>query len=105
MLGVAAAVKSAPDGTIDAARIALGAVSSQPFLTRAGEFLVGRQLTDDTIAEAGRIVAARAKPMDNTDFDVYWRKEVVVEFVVLALGELRGDDTSAARMRFARRPL
>ena len=31
------------------------------------------------------MVASRAKPMDNTDFDVYWRKEVVAEFVGYAL--------------------
>jgi hypothetical protein len=43
--------------------------------------------------------------MDNTDFDVYWRKEVVAEFATLALTELRGDDTRAARQRIARRSL
>src|SRR5476649_2108894 len=75
VLGVAAAVKAAPDGTIEDARIALGAVSSRPlFLANAGEFLRGRKLTDEAIAQAGTMVASRAKPMDNTDFDIYWRK-------------------------------
>jgi 4-hydroxybenzoyl-CoA reductase subunit beta len=105
VLGVAAAAKMTGDGTVEAARIALGAVSSHPFLTRAGEFLAGKRLTDDVIAEAGRMVASRAKPMDNTDFDVYWRKEVVAEFVAYALREVRGDDMSAVRMRIARRLL
>jgi 4-hydroxybenzoyl-CoA reductase subunit beta len=105
VLGVAAAVKADGDGTIEEARIALGAVSSHPFLTRAGEFLAVRRLTDDVIAEAGRIVAARAKPMDNTDLDVHWRKHVVAEFVAYALREIRGDDMSALRMRTARREL
>jgi 4-hydroxybenzoyl-CoA reductase subunit beta len=105
VVGVAAALKSAGDGTIEEARVALGAVSSHPFLTRAGEFLAGKRLTDDVIAEAGRIVASRAKPMDNTDFDVYWRKQVVAEFVAYALKEIRGDDMSAVRMRIARRVL
>ncbi len=40
--------------------------------------------------EAGRIVASRAKPMDNADFDVYWRKHVVPAFVGYALREIRG---------------
>ena len=105
VLGVAAAVKTAGDGTVEAARIALGAVSSHPFLTRAGEYLAGKRLTDDVIAEAGRIVASRAKPMDNTDLDVYWRKQVVAEFVGYALKEIRGDDMNAVRVRIARRVL
>jgi len=105
VLGVAAAVKMMPDATVEEARIALGAVSSQPFLTKAGEFLAGKRLTDEVIAEAGRMVAARAKPMDNADFDVYWRKEVVAEFVAYALREIRGDDMDAVRLRIARRTL
>jgi len=105
VLGVAAAARLAPDGTIEEARVALGAVSSMPFLTRAGEFLAGKKLTDEVVTEAARIVAGRAKPMDNTDFDVYWRKEVVSEFTRYALQELRGDDMQGVRMRIARRTL
>jgi 4-hydroxybenzoyl-CoA reductase subunit beta len=105
VLGVAAAAKILPDGTVEEARVALGAVSSHPFLTKAGEFLAGKQLTDEVIAEAGRMVASRAKPMDNADFDVYWRKEVVASFVTYALREIRGDDTNAVRLRIARRTL
>jgi len=105
VLGVAAAAKLAPDGTVEEARLALGAVASQPFLTKAGEFLAGKQLTDDVIAEAGRMVASRAKPMDNADFDVYWRKHVVPAFVGYALREIRGDDVGAIRLRIARQTL
>jgi 4-hydroxybenzoyl-CoA reductase subunit beta len=105
VLGVAAAARLADDGSIVEARVALGAVSSQPLATKAGEFLAGKRLTDDVIAEAARMVASRAKPMDNTDFDVYWRKEVVAEFTRYALSEIRGDDMSAVRLRTARRTL
>ena len=105
VLGVAAAAKMAPDGTVEQARIALGAVSSYPFLTRAGEFLAGKRLTDDVIAEAGAAAASRAKPMDNADFDVYWRKHVVSEFVAYALREVRGDDMSDARKRIGKQVL
>ncbi len=105
VLGVAAAVKTTRDGTVDEARIALGAVSSRPLLTKAGELLVGRKLTDEAIAEVGRKVASVAKPMDNTDLNLYWRKDVVSEFVGYALREIRGDDMSATRVRIARHDL
>ena len=48
------------------------------------------------------MAASRAKPMDNTDFDVYWRKEVVGEYVGYALRELRGDDMRGTRAKTAR---
>jgi len=105
VLGVAAAVKTARDGTVVEARIALGAVSSRPLLTKAGELLVGRKLTDEAIAEVGRKVASVAKPMDNADLDLYWRKHVVSEFVGYALREIRGEDMRATRIRIARHAL
>jgi 4-hydroxybenzoyl-CoA reductase subunit beta len=103
VLGVGAGVKLASDGTVEAARIALGAVASRPFLVgKAGEFLLDKKLTDEVIEEASRIVASRAKPMDNADLDLYWRKEVTAEFVSYALKEIRGDDMRATRARIAR---
>src|SRR5467141_605178 len=98
VLGVAAAIRS--DGDI---RIALGAVASRPFLVdQANVFLKGKKLTDEVIEEAGRLVASRAKPMDNADLDLYWRKEVSADFVGYALRELRGDDMRATRLRITR---
>jgi len=106
LLGVAAAARAAPDGTVLEARLVLGAVSSQPVVaSKASEFLVGKKLTDEVIAEAGKLAASRAKPMDNTDLDVYWRKEVVPSYVGYALREIRGDDMSAVRLRTARQVL
>jgi 4-hydroxybenzoyl-CoA reductase subunit beta len=103
ILGVAAAVRLAPDGTVEEARIALGAVASRPFLvSKASELLVGKKLTDDVIAAAAAAVGSRAKPMDNTDLDLYWRKQVTPDFVGYALRELRGDDMRAMRVRIAR---
>jgi 4-hydroxybenzoyl-CoA reductase subunit beta len=102
ILGVAAAIKFDKD-TISDARIALGAVASRPFLVeKAGEFLKGKALTDEVIAQAAELVANRAKPMDNTDMDLYWRKEVADDFTGYALRELRGDDMRATRLRIAR---
>jgi len=48
------------------------------------------------------IIANRAKPMDNTDMDLYWRKEVADDFAGYALRELRGDDMRETRLRIAR---
>ncbi len=102
ILGVAAALKFDGD-TITEARIALGAVASRPFLVeKAGEFLKGKRLTDEVIAEAAGMVANRAKPMDNTDMDLYWRKAVTDDFAGYALRELRGDEMRETRMRIAR---
>jgi 4-hydroxybenzoyl-CoA reductase subunit beta len=106
VLGVAAAVKLARDGTVALARVALGAAASRPFLVdKAGEFLTGKRLTDEVIAEAGAMVASRAKPMDNTDLDLYWRKDVASSFAGYALREVRGDDMRATRLRIARQAL
>ena len=99
-VGVAAAF----DGNlVTEARIALGAVASRPFLVeKAGEFLKGKRLTDEVIDEAAKMVASRAKPMDNADLDLYWRKDVTAAFAGYALRELRGDDMRATRLRVAR---
>jgi 4-hydroxybenzoyl-CoA reductase subunit beta len=106
VLGVAAAVKLAPDGVVEDARIVLGAAASRPFLVeKAGAALRGKKLTDEAIAAAAEATASRAKPMDNTDLDLYWRKEVVDDFVGYALREVRGDDVSATRLKIARQAL
>jgi len=101
ILGVAVALKFSGD-VIEEARVALGAVASRPFLVdKACEYLKGKKLTDEVIAEASAMIASRAKPMDNTDMDLYWRKEVADDFAGYALRELRGDDMRAVRMRTA----
>ena len=102
ILGVGAAVKMSGD-VIDEIRIALGASASRPFLVeKINEKVKGKKLTDDVIAEVSAAVASRAKPMDNTDMDLYWRKEVADDFAGYALRELRGDDMREIRTRFAR---
>ena len=98
VLGVAAATDSSGN-----THIALGAVASRPFVVeKAGEFLKGKKLTDEVIDEAAKLVASRAKPMDNADLDLYWRKDVTGEFVRYALRELRGDDMRETRLRITR---
>jgi 4-hydroxybenzoyl-CoA reductase subunit beta len=103
VLGVAAAIKLAANGTIEAARVVLGAVASRPLdVSAAVRPLVGQPLTDEVIAAAAEAAARPARPMDNTDFALHWRKRVTREFVSYALRELRGDDMADLRRRVAR---
>ena len=105
VLGVGAAIRFSGD-VVDEARIALGAVASRPFLVeKANRFLQEKRLTNEVIEEASRLVASRAKPMDNADLDLYWRKDVTAQFASYALRELRGDDMRETRLRIARFPV
>ena len=103
VLSVAAAAKLAADGTVEAARIILGAVASRPIdAAAAAVAIIGQRLTDDVIAQAADAAAKPAKPMDNTDFDLTWRKRVMKDVVTYALRELRGDDMRDWRRRLSR---
>jgi 4-hydroxybenzoyl-CoA reductase subunit beta len=105
VLSVAAAVRSSKAGGIEDARIVIGSVASRPLVAdEAARFLVGRSLTTETIAETATLAARIAKPLDNTDFDMSWRKKVTAEFVTYALRELRGDDISNERGAITRVP-
>ena len=98
VLSVAAALKVARDGSVEAARIVLGAIACRPVVpARAAASLIGRPLTDDTIATASEAAAEPARPLDNTDFPLVWRKRVTRSFVTYALRELRGDQVSDLR--------
>jgi 4-hydroxybenzoyl-CoA reductase subunit beta len=106
VLSVAAAAKIRADGTVEAARIVLGAVASRPLeAPAAAALLVGGPLGDAEIARAAERAAQPARPMDNTDFSLVWRKRVTRDFVTYALRELRGDDMSARRRAVARQLL
>ena len=92
VLSVAAAVKLGSDGAVEHARIVLGAVASRPIAAfEAASALVGRPLDDEAIAQAAELAAQPARPMDNTDFTLVWRKRVTRAYVTSALRELRGD--------------
>jgi 4-hydroxybenzoyl-CoA reductase subunit beta len=87
-------------------RIVLGAVASRPLgCERAEALLRGQRLTDDRIADAAAAAADIAKPMDNTDFELVWRKAMVRTLVSSALHEIRGDDMRARRRQLARQEL
>jgi len=59
-------------------------------LLMAGEMVtVTQSLTDEAIEEAARLAYPLAKPVDNTDFALRWRKEMTRRFVRDALREVR----------------
>jgi hypothetical protein len=62
-------------------------------------------LTEEAIAAAAAAASEVAKPMDNTDFELVWRKKMVRVLVASALREVRGDDMTADRRRLARQEL
>ena len=106
VLSVAAALQFSTDRTVTAARIALGAVASCPIVVEtAGAALVGGTLTDEAIATAADLATVPARPMDNTDFSLIWRKRMVRDLVNYALRELRGDDVRELRRRVSRAAL
>lgn len=92
VLGVGAALRFGDGGVVEEARIVLGAVASRPLLLAESDALAGARLTDDVIEDFAERAATHAKPLDNTDFAMTWRKNVARSFLAGVLRELRGDD-------------
>jgi 4-hydroxybenzoyl-CoA reductase subunit beta len=90
VLGVAAWVRWEGATAADA-RIVLGGVASHPLeIDEAGAALRGSALEPEAISRAAEAAFRPAKPMDNTDFDLSWRKQMTRVYVIRALEELRG---------------
>ena len=93
ILNVAAWLRPAKDGkTIEAARIAIGGITSAPFLSiPAANALIGRELSADTIHAAAHAARLDSRPLDNTDLDFSWRRSMVEVWVRRTLeGLIRG---------------
>ena len=89
MLGVAAWIQW-NGKKVGEARIVLGGVASYPQeVAAAGAALEGAPLSDEAIAAAADAAYQPSKPMDNTDFDLSWRKQMTRVYVKRALEELR----------------
>ena len=102
-----AAVAARLDGdTVVEARIVLGAVASRPMASpKAAALIAGQRLTDEAIAAAADAAYDVAKPMDNTDYELVWRKKMIRALVTYALKEVRGDDMREQRVKIARQIL
>ncbi|MDQ3698135.1 MAG: FAD binding domain-containing protein [Gemmatimonadota bacterium] len=91
VLGVAARVDLAGDGTVRDARIVLGAIASYPLeVPEAVAAIRGTRLEPESIRAAAEAAYQPAKPMDNTDLPLAWRKEMVRVYVRRALQDLVG---------------
>jgi len=88
VLSVAAWVRWGGEA-VEAARIVLGGVASRPQeIPAAAAVLRGRTLDQDAIAAAAEAAYQPAKPLDNTDFDLSWRKQMTRVYVKRALEDL-----------------
>ena len=103
---VAVAAKIDARGIVEDLRVVLGAVASRPLaVATAADIAHGHALTDDRIAAIADAAYQLGKPMDNTDYELVWRKRMIRPLVTYALKDMRGDDMSAIRLRLARQLL
>jgi 4-hydroxybenzoyl-CoA reductase subunit beta len=89
VLGVATAARLR-DGVVEELRIVITGTGSCPHeASAAAGALIGRRLDDAAaVAEAAERAARIAKPLDNTDFVLGWRKEMARHYVAAALRDL-----------------
>lgn len=91
ILGVAVAIRIGPDGACEAARLVLGAVASRPItVEQAPSILVGRPVTEEAVWEAADAAVKLARPLDNTDMALSYRKKVARVYVARTLAEAAG---------------
>jgi 4-hydroxybenzoyl-CoA reductase subunit beta len=96
VLGVAAWVefgKTDAGGTpavpVKDARIVLGGIAPAPLeITAASEALIGHAFDDEHIQAAAEAAYLKARPLDNTDFVMNWRKQMARQYTLRALKDL-----------------
>jgi 4-hydroxybenzoyl-CoA reductase subunit beta len=71
------------------ARIVLGGIAPSPIdVKEAGAALIGQPFDDDHIQAAAEAAYVKARPLDNTDFVMNWRKQMTRQYTLRALQEL-----------------
>jgi 4-hydroxybenzoyl-CoA reductase subunit beta len=97
VLGVAAWVQIEPDVTpngkrpdrVKDARIVLGGIAPSPIdIREAGAALIGLPFDQERIQAAAEAAYIKARPLDNTDFVMNWRKQMARQYTLRALQEL-----------------
>lgn len=92
VLGVGAWAELDPGGSVTDARLVLGGVGSAPeIVEKAAEALVGSRLEDEAVEAAVEAAWKAGRPLDNTDFTLSWRKEMIRPTVRRTLGDLTDD--------------
>ena len=89
VLGVAAWVQVDHTGSVKDARLVLGGIAPSPVeVVEAGAALIGNPLDSDHIHAAAEAAYMKARPLDNTDFVMNWRKQMTRQYTLRALQEL-----------------
>jgi CO/xanthine dehydrogenase FAD-binding subunit len=57
-------------------------------ITEASAALIGNTLGEEQIHAAAEAAYVRARPLDNTDFVMNWRKQMAREYTLRALRQL-----------------
>jgi 4-hydroxybenzoyl-CoA reductase subunit beta len=90
VLGVAARLDLDHDGTVTDAKLVLGGIAPAPVEVKdAQAALIGQTLNDDSMRAAAEACYLKARPLDNTDFVMNWRKQMARPYVLRALEELQ----------------
>lgn len=90
VLGIAARLDIDEMGTVIDAKLIMGGVAPAPMEVKdAQAALIGGPLDTERMEAAAEICYTKARPLDNTDFLMYWRKQMARPFVLRALEELR----------------
>jgi 4-hydroxybenzoyl-CoA reductase subunit beta len=90
VLGIAARVDVDESGTVRDAKLVMGGVAPSPMeVKEAQDALIGGMLDAERMERAAEACYTKARPLDNTDFLIYWRKAMARPFVLRALEELR----------------
>ena len=90
VLGVAAYINASADGTVKDAKIVLGGIAPAPIEVKEAEkALVGQALDDERMQMAAEACYVIARPLDNTDLMMNWRKQMARPYVMRALEDVR----------------
>ena len=94
ILGIAVALCLAEDGVCTGAKIVLGAVASQPVVVaeEVTSLLVGQRLEPALLEVVAQRAARQAKPLDNTDMSLSYRKKMVSVFIAGTLALMLPDE-------------
>jgi 4-hydroxybenzoyl-CoA reductase subunit beta len=93
VLGVAARLSLDDMGAVKEAKLVLGGIAPAPLeIKEASDVLIGAPLDADRMQAAAEACYIKARPLDNTDFVMNWRKQMARSYVLRALEELRAGE-------------
>ena len=98
VLGVAIKLDVSEDGTIKDAKVVLGGIAPAPIeVQEAATALIGAPLNDERMQAAAEACYVKARPLDNTDFVMNWRKQMARPYVLRALAELKDQKAEGSK--------